>query len=308
MNAALMGYEAAVLAALDDAGRRVVADEVAAVEAAATSDPALRAALTDTAIPPGTRRAIVADLLEGKVSPAAARIAAFAAATAAAQDVPTSLQEATQRARQLAGDATAEEPTLSVLASRARVGGYATAVFEDEAPAALDGVEDDLFHWAVAVGASAELRRALTNRDQPPAARARLVRDLLGDRASPVTVQLAQYAVVGGRPRDLLGTLEWLVDRVAQERGWRVARVWTARELDAETADRLTATLRSLVGRPVELEVAQQPELLGGALIEVGDLRVDATARGRIEALREHLIFDRGAGGPFDTTTTQGAS
>ena len=180
MNAALMGYEAAVLAALDDAGRRVVADEVAAVEAAATSDPALRAALTDTAIPPGTRRAIVADLLEGKVSPAAARIAAFAAATAAAQDVPTSLLEATQRARQLAADANADEPTLSVLASRARVGGYASAIFEDEAPAALDGVEDDLFHWAVAVGASTELRRALTNRDQPPASRARLVRTSSG--------------------------------------------------------------------------------------------------------------------------------
>ena len=30
--------------------------------------------------------------------------------------------------------------------------------------------------------------------------------------------------------------------------------------------------------------------LLSGAVIQIGDLQVDATARGRIDALREHLV------------------
>ena len=60
-----------------------------------------------------------------------------------------------------------------MLAARRRVGGYASAVFEDEPVETLDGVEDDLFHWARAIEASAPLRRALTNRDEPegPASR-----------------------------------------------------------------------------------------------------------------------------------------
>jgi len=309
MNPSLMGYEAAVLGGLDAEARRSVAGELAALEAAVSSEPALRAALTDTSIAPGPRRAVVTDLLDGKLSAPAVRIAAYAAYSSPAQDVPASITEGALRARAVAEGTVADEPPLSVLASRRRVGGYAAAVFEDEPVETLDGVEDDLFHWARAIETSAPLRNALTNRDVPPAERAKLVSALLAGRANPVTLRLAIYAVEGGRPRDLLGTLEWLVDAVAEERGWRVARVTAAREIDEATRIRLADTLRTLVGRPVELEVALAPELLGGVLVEVGDVRVDATARGRLEAFREHLTSDHGAHRTFDTTNaTQGAT
>ena len=262
MNPSLMGYGAAVLAELEPAARRTVAEELASLESTVASEPALRAALTDTSVAAGPRRAVLADVLEGKVSAQAARIAAYGAFSSPAQDVPASIAEAAQRARAFAEDGVVHEPALSVLASRKRVGGFADAVFEDESTETLDGVEDDLFHWALAISASVPLRNALTNRDLAAPDRARLVRDLLGPRANPVTVRLAAYAVVGGRPRDLLGTLDWLVDRVAAERGWRVARVRTARPMDDETIERLTTTLRALVGRPVELEIDPQPELL----------------------------------------------
>jgi F-type H+-transporting ATPase subunit delta len=308
MNPSLLGYEAAVLAGLDAAARRAVADELAALESAVASDPALRSALTDTSIAPGPRRAVVADLLSGKVSVPAARIAAYAAFSSHAQDVPASMTEAALRAREAVEGGDLVEVPLSVLAARRRVAGYAAAVFEDEPVSTLDGVEDDLFHWARAIESSDALRRALTNRDLASSERARLVTDLLSGRAHPVTVRLATYAVVGGRPRDLLGTLDWLVDAVAAERGWRVARVRAAREVDDASRERLTSILGSLVGRPVELEVDLQPELLGGVLVEIGDLRVDATARGRLEAFREHLTADPGARRTFDTTNaTQGA-
>ena len=48
--------------------------------------------------------------------------------------------------------------------------------------------------------------------------------------------------------------------------------------------------------------------LLSGAVIQIGDLQVDATARGRLDALREHLVpggwEDRG----FGLRGTQAAS
>ncbi len=289
MNPSLMGYEAAVLGTLDDAGRRTVADELTALESLVGADPALRSALTDSSVPGGARRAVVTDLLDGKVHPATARIAAFAAGSSSAQDVPLGLTEAAQRARGLVEDGAIYEPGLSVLASRARVGGYASAIFEDQHLEGLEGIEDELFGWAQSVQDNAQLRGVLTNRDLGAVERAAVVRELLAGRGSPVTISLAAYAVVGGRARDLVGTLQWLVDRVAEERGWRVARVHSARAIDDDSRERLSATLRTLVGRPVELEVAEQPSLLGGVLVEVGDLRVDATTRGRLDALREQL-------------------
>jgi len=308
MNPSLMGYAAAVLGDLDGAQRRVAAEELAQLERAAGSDPALRAALTDTSIPPRARRAFVADVLDGKVNAATARLAAFAAFSAGAQDVPASFAEVALRARHFAEDGDATEPTLSVMASRHRVGGFAAAVFEDLPIGALDGVDDELFGLARATEGSHDLRAALTNRDVASAMRAQVVASLLRGRASETTARLAAYAVIGGRARDLVGTLDWLVDRVAEERGWRVARVRTAQPIDEATRERLSGSLLTLVGRPVELEVAQQPDLLGGVLVEVGDLRIDATARGRLEALREHLTMDRRTAQSFDANeSTQGA-
>ncbi len=297
MNPSLTGYMAAVLGELAAPARQRVADELTSLEATVAGSAALRAALTDPSVTGPARRAVMAELLEGRISAPAARIAAFACLAASAPHVPGALADAAQHARHVVESGLHEEAPASVFAARERVGGYATALFEDQHTEALEGVEDELFTWAGTVQANAALRAALTNRDLPADERARVATDLLADKVSSVTRALAAYAIVGGRARDLVGTLQWLVDKVAAERGWRVARVRTARTIDAESRERLTATLRALVGRPVELEVAEQSDLLGGVLVEVGDLRVDATAKGRLDAIREQLVADRrGAG------------
>ena len=78
----------------------------------------------------------------------------------------------------------------------------------------------------------------------------------------------------------------------------------------------LSDSLTTLAGAPVELQVTIDEALLSGAVIQIGDLQVDATARGRIDALREHLMpgrlggqglpHRRGAAGGT-TTQTEGA-
>ncbi len=100
---------------------------------------------------------------------------------------------------------------------------------------------------------------------------------------------LARYAVTGGRARDIVSTLDYLVEQTALARGWRIAHVRAAAPIDEEQRARLGESLRTLSGGPVELQVVIDESLLSGALIRIGDLQVDATARGRIDALREHL-------------------
>jgi F-type H+-transporting ATPase subunit delta len=66
-----------------------------------------------------------------------------------------------------------------------------------------------------------------------------------------------------------------------------VARVYTARALDGQSRSELVSSLTTLTGQDVELQVAVEPDLLGGVLVEVGDLRLDATTRGRLGALHD---------------------
>jgi len=142
----------------------------------------------------------------------------------------------------------------------------------------------------------------LTDRDLPVEARHGIVDQLLSDRADPATVRLARFVVAGGRPRDFVGALDWLVEQTANARGWRVARVRSAEPIEDEQRHQLAESLSHFTGSSVELQVTLDPTLLGGAVIQIGDLQIDASARGRLDHLREELLpAGHGAEGAYQT-------
>lgn len=299
MNPALEGYASAVLEDLSDDDRAAVADELGAVQRLVASSAELLGALTDAAVIAPERRAIVSELLEGRVREPTRRLAAFAVSAVRAPKVPTALDWLWHRA---AGQGLGEHSLLGHLFARDRIGGYATAVFEETSTEALEEVEDQLFRFARIVEATPALVARLSDRDVPVAAREAIVSELLAQKVEPATLRLVRFVVVGGRPRDFVGALDWLVERTAAARGWRVARVRAAEPLDDAQRERLGAALSRLSGAPVELQVTLDPALLGGVVVGIGDLQVDATARGRLDRLREELLpagaeSGRGTGG-----------
>jgi F-type H+-transporting ATPase subunit delta len=289
VNPAIQGYTAAVVDATTADARAALVSDVGAVDLLLRTNADLHAALTDVAVPGRVRRAVVSDLLATKVSEPAARLCAFAAGAVHAQEVPSAIGWVANRLRQVAEQGTVTEEPLGHREARARVGGYATAVFEDLSVPELESVEDELFRFARIVGATPELRAALGDRDLPASLRRGVVDDLLAGKVHPATLRLADYAIVGGRARDVVGTLDWLVEQVADARGWRVARVRAGQEVDAEERRALSERLSRIAGAPVELQVTVDHALLAGVRVEIGDLELDATARGRLDRLREHV-------------------
>ena len=318
MNPTLAGYTSAILEAASSTGgepRRALAEDLESIEQLVLANGALNAALTDTTMRPAVRRAVMLEILDGKVSGPARRLAAFACAAVSAPEVPAALGWVAMRARHVAEGQDVVEPPLSLMQSRQRVGGFATAVFEDLPHAGLESLEDDLFRFSRIVASTPALRAALVDRDLPVEARQGVATQLLEGKVQPGTLSLVRYVIAGGRSRDIVGTLEWLVEQTAKARGWRIARVRAAAPIEEGQQTTLSDSLSSLAGAPVELQVIIDEALLSGAVIQIGDLQVDASARGRIDALREHLMpggwNDSGFGGatrPRATTTqTEGA-
>ncbi len=243
MNPSLQGYTAAVAEAAGPAALGPLAADLEAIEQLVLSNPQLRAALTDTAVAGPARRAVMLDLLEGKVTPAARRVAAFACMAVEAPEVPSALGWVSTRVRHL-GEGQDEEPGLSLLQSRRRVGGFATAVYEDMSTAELESLEDDLFRFARIVESTPALRGALSDRDLAVEARRGLVTQLLEGKLPATSLALARYAVTGGRARDIVGTLDYLVELTAQARGWRIARVRSAAPIDDDQQRRADRVAR----------------------------------------------------------------
>jgi F0F1-type ATP synthase delta subunit len=270
-----------------------VAVEMRTLEQTILSQADLRAVLTDTSIAGQARGEILGDLLTNKVDAATLRLCVYAASAAPAQEVPRAIDELAAAALELSETGEFPQANLGHLAARRRVSGFADELLDQIDTKDFAVIEEELFRWARTIDANLDLRRLLLDRDAPLDARLGTVEQLLKGKVNKVTLLLSRYVIAGGRPRDVVGTLDFLVDFVARSRDWRVARVFTARELDNTSRDQLVASLKTLTGKNVELQIAQEPDLLGGVLVEVGDLRLDATTRGRLGALHDAVASKR---------------
>ena len=227
-------------------------------------DPQLRMALSDAGQPAQSRAGLVHALFADRVSPGAVEVLADVAAQRWSS--PNDLLEVTEQL--------AEQAAFMVA----------------ERDGTLDGVEDQLFAFSQAVSGSADLQMALTDPSVGSAQKAGLVESLLEGRVIPQASQVLSYAMGHLRGRRVDSVIDGLMDLAGEQRGRSIAEVRVARRLEADQAERLTAVLSRIHGRDVRLNVAVDPDVIGGISVRIGSEVVDATVATRIEQARRALV------------------
>jgi F-type H+-transporting ATPase subunit delta len=290
----------AVLAEAARGGRgEQIAEDLNAVAHLVSRTNDLALAMTDFAVPAPARKAVLQDLLEERVDTAALKIVLRAVDTERVEELPTALHELYELAHHVqtmpAESLRALEPVVSRTAWRDYMAGYAEAVLAEVPQTAdLENIEDELFRFARVIEASPALGSALADLSVSVEHRHRIVDDLLEHKVHAATLQLV-HLVLYGRARDIVSSVDWLCEKAAQARGWRIGRVHSALPLGDQEQRQLAEALERLTGQPVELQIMSDPGAIGGAVIEIGDVLVDASLRRRLEQVQEHLLQREGA-------------
>jgi F-type H+-transporting ATPase subunit delta len=171
-----------------------------------------------------------------------------------------------------------------------RVPGYANGILElATAEGVAERVENELFEIAQALDKSDELRSSLTDPQLPLERKQAIVADLLGSRASAMTVGLVQFIVSQGRVSDLPEIAKALVEKAAEARSKALAEVRSAVPLDDRTIERLAAALSKATGKNVEVKVIVDESVIGGIVARVGDTVIDGSIARRIDSLRQAM-------------------
>lgn len=169
-----------------------------------------------------------------------------------------------------------------------KITGYADAVLAAAtAEGNISAVEDELFRFARALEGSDELRQTLADPHLPVAQRAQIVEDLLGGKASAVSVGVVSMLVLAGRTHDIGAVVDEFVQRSAAGRGEAVAEVRSAVALTPDQTDRLAAALTKSVGHAVTVRNIVDPTVVGGVIAQVGDTLYDGSVRTRLTQLRD---------------------
>jgi F-type H+-transporting ATPase subunit delta len=170
------------------------------------------------------------------------------------------------------------------------IGGYAQALFVvAQAEDVLPKVEDELYAFGKALEQHTDLRDALTDAALPAENKKAVVRDLLGERANPVTVSLLGFVVDAGRAREIPKIVEELARMASVERSHALAEVRTAVDLTDEQRRRLAEALSRATGRTVDLKVVVDPSVIGGVVARVGDEVFDGSIASRLEDAKQAL-------------------
>jgi F-type H+-transporting ATPase subunit delta len=170
------------------------------------------------------------------------------------------------------------------------IGGYAQALFAvARAEDVLGTVEDELYAFGKALEQNTPLREALTNAALPAVNKKAVVRDLLGERANPVTISLLGFVIEAGRGREIPKIVDELARMVSQERQHVLAEVRTAIDLSAAQRERLAQALSHATGRQVDVKVVVDPTVVGGVIARVGDEVFDGSIASRLEDAKQAL-------------------
>lgn len=154
----------------------------------------------------------------------------------------------------------------------------------------LDQTEEDLFRFGRAVDASPMLQMALTDPAQPSSVKAGIVRDLLQGKATATAVEVLAAAIGRLHGQRVDAAIDQLVDLAAAQRQRVVAEVRVAAPLTDEQIERLRAALTTMQGRQVRLNVAVDPEVLGGVHVMIGDDVIDGTVAAKLEQARRAVL------------------
>ncbi len=165
---------------------------------------------------------------------------------------------------------------------------YARAAFE------LAQAGEQLPEWSRLLAFSGQLvlapavARALTGPDLRPTEQVELLQPP-GTGSDDAFVHF--LAVLAGNKRlSLLPAIAAQYEHLRAQAERRVhARVRTAIALEGDQLDSLKAALARRFQREVEISNEIDPSLLGGALIDTGDIVIDGSVRGRLDKLHSRL-------------------
>lgn len=121
----------------------------------------------------------------------------------------------------------------------------------------------------------------------PPASKKKLLRDSLDGKVGATTLGFLELLVDKKRFELMVMVAANFAKLAADKKGSAKAHVRTAKPLSADEQKLLAAKLKNFSGKEIELDVKEDPELIGGIAVKIGDWVLDSSLRGQLRRLRE---------------------
>ena len=167
---------------------------------------------------------------------------------------------------------------------------YAQALYQEaEGEGNVDRIDEDMQSVQESLDASRELdlffRSPIVGRDKKKA----VIGKLFDGNVAPLIVRLMKLLVEKGREDILPAVVRQYADLRDERLGIVEANVQTAMPMEFDETEALRKVLEQRTGKKVRLRIEVEPELIGGAVVRIGDRVYDGSVQHQLESLRDQL-------------------
>jgi F-type H+-transporting ATPase subunit delta len=154
-------------------------------------------------------------------------------------------------------------------------------------------VTQQLADFTAAYGSSPELRNVLASPAVSKAEKRRVAERIAARLGASKIVRNFLFVVIDHQRTQLLPEIFESFENVLRERqGVAEAEIFSPSALSETQRNEMIQALEGLTGKRVEAKFSLDTNLLGGALVRVGDTIYDGSLRKRLDALREQLAAE----------------
>ena len=166
---------------------------------------------------------------------------------------------------------------------------YARALFEAAMDKGkLDAIRDQLGEFVDALNENHEMQLFLFSPSFSSAEKIEALKSAVTD-AEPEFLNFLELLLEKGRMPVIFRIRRQFDALWAKENKRLGVTVTSAVELDPEIAKRIGAEIEEQTGNTVELESRVDPDILGGLVVQVGNMVLDTSIRNRLEKLRKSV-------------------
>lgn len=167
---------------------------------------------------------------------------------------------------------------------------YATALYEEaEATGVLEAVDDDVLMLRETLASNDELARVFTSPVIPQEKKDAILQALLDDRIEGLLVRFLRLLVQKDREAMTKAILDQYQTLRDEQRGIVDAYVTVAQPLAEEDREAITEVLEDKMDVSIRLHVTENPDLIGGLVIRIGDHVFDGSVRNKLNNLHNRL-------------------
>jgi F-type H+-transporting ATPase subunit delta len=166
---------------------------------------------------------------------------------------------------------------------------YARALFEAAKDRGkLDAIRDQLAQFADVLNENREMQLFLFSPAFSSAEKIEGLKKAVSD-AEPELLNFLELLLEKGRMPVIFRIRRQFEALWAKENKRLGVTVTSAVELDPEIAKRIGAQIEEQTGNTVELESRVDPDILGGLVVQVGNMILDTSIRNKLEKLRKSV-------------------